>query len=159
MFNQVESKKQLAPKAERIASRVALDQGLEWGCEGESRSIKLGRQRVGIKDVALVHTVDGSRRWAPPRVVKAVDPEAFTEGTLDELRCRLAAITALEGLLGEDVGIHEVAAALDFLRDSGVHLPIDHAVVEIDFLAWRVLTGDLDAWFDLRFVCSRITAV
>jgi hypothetical protein len=145
-------------KAHACALRVAHSQGLKCKPGGDERSLKLGRWRVVVEGVEFVDIFGGSRRPAPPRIIRAVHPGTFSEGTLEELRCRLASVTALEALIDESFDINDVEAALDFVRHRGWRFPVTYAIAAEDFRSWRVLTGDFGAWFAMRFVKTRMFA-
>ncbi len=166
MFIPFNRAKSLSRAMRRAAIIVAADQGLEVETEDEVVEIKLGSSSVyGRKASISERNSKGrviSRRTAPPEIYGPTDVDAFSDGTLEEFRMRLAVVfllLVLVPILGDERDIDTVPAALCFAKDAYGIEKIDWLLAEKDFVAWRVLDGDVSAWFDLHFAHTRVSAI
>ncbi len=149
-------------KLRDAAATIAEDQGLAVLTIDPIETIKLGTATVYVRTVLLVDMQSETSfprfREAPSEIIGPVRADTMTAGTLEELRHRLAVVFGLDALIGDD-DPDAVPAAICFANDAyGAFRAIDPLVAEIDFLTWRGLGRDLSAWFEVRFVKSRILA-
>ena len=138
---------------------ISLSQGIDWSPTGEREIAQLGAAKVRVWNAEFIDTLDWSTRPAPPQKVEPISSKGPFEGTLDELRQRLAVITMIDVLVGCGVANDDrIAAAIGFLSNSVGPTPIPEEIAYVDFVVWRALSGDLAAWFELRFAKSRVFA-
>lgn len=141
------------------AGSISLNQGIDWSPTGETEIAHLGVAKVRVRSAEFIDPLDWATRPAPPLEVTPVNSKDFSEGTLDELRQRLAVIAMIDVLVGREVANDDwIAAAIGFLSHSAGPMPIPEKIAYVDFVVWRALSGDLAAWFELRFAKSRVFA-
>jgi hypothetical protein len=149
-----------APETMRRAQAVCLSQGIAWEPTGDTSLVRLGVAEATVRDAEFVDCQNWTVRWAPPWAITPVRSEAFSEGTLDELRQRLAIIAMIDVLVGREVANDDlVVSAIGFLSAFAGPTPVPEGIAYVDFVAWRALSGDLAAWFELRFAKSRVFAI
>jgi hypothetical protein len=153
----------------REAEAIAWEQDLRMAPCGWV-TMKIGTARIRLRHVDFHESRhDGLHSYycaAPPELGVVLDSGRMSEGTLEELRMRLAIILAIDAITvagadfnhGDD--LHAVLAAMDFAKlQHRCFREVDPHVAEIDYLTWRGHGRDLSAWFDVRFVRSRLFAV
>jgi hypothetical protein len=148
------------------AAAIAVREG--WSRESLLRapeSLLLGVSKMLVQPCQFVSRQGNERLAAPPDVLWPVDPDAFTAGTLAELRLRLVIVGLLAVLLRDDDAPEAIQAALASVGDScgttveSRDFGAARQVLAEDFVAWRGCGRDLGVWFVDRFLVSRLCAI
>jgi hypothetical protein len=154
------------PQAKDRADSIALGQGWQWeSLRSDPETVRLGAGEALVRPCQFVSWLDDECLPAPPEVVGAVDLEAFSSGTLTELRLRLLVIGMLVVLVRDDDAPGTIRGALAFVEEFGGKAAkskgfagTEPVLIE-DFIAWRDCGRDLATWFAKRFVVSRLHAI